>query len=124
MDKPSVYLDTNIIAAYWYEGQDVAGAARRFHAREWWSEERRSFSVYVSMTTINELRAGSFRRQSDCLKMAGALPRLATTQTARHVLDELIKSRLIPEAKPADALQMAVSAAHEVDYLLTWNYAH
>jgi hypothetical protein len=23
-----------------------------------------------------------------------------------------------------DALQMAVSTAHEVDYLLTWNYAH
>ena len=42
----------------------------------------------------------------------------------RHVLDELLESRLIPETKPGDALQMAVSAAHEVDYLLTWNYAH
>jgi hypothetical protein len=124
VDKPTVYLDTNIISAYWYQGKDVAAAARRLHTREWWNEERRHFSVYVSVTTINELRAGSFRRQADCVKMARALPRLAMTRKAKHVLDELLRWRLIPETKPGDALQMAVSAAHEVDYLLTWNYAH
>jgi hypothetical protein len=124
VDKPTVYLDTNIISAYWYEGKDVAGAARRFHTREWWNLERPHFSVYVSVTTINELRAGSYRRQVDCLKMARTFPRLAMTRKAKHVLDELLKSRLLPESKPGDALQMAVSAAHEVDYLLTWNYAH
>jgi predicted nucleic acid-binding protein len=124
VDKPTVYLDTNIISAYWYEGNDLAAAARRLHSREWWNEERKHFSVYVSVTTINELRAGSFRRQADCVKMARALPRLAMTRKAKHVLDELLKSRLIPVTKPGDALQMAVSPAHEVDYLLTWNYAH
>ncbi len=124
MDKPTVYLDTNIISAYWFEGNDVAAAARRLHTRQWWSLERRHFSLYVSVTTLNELRAGPFPRQSDCLKMARALPRLAMTRNARRVLDELLKTRLIPDTKPGDALQMAVSAAHEVDYLLTWNYAH
>jgi hypothetical protein len=122
--KPTVYVDTNIISAYWHEGGDVAAAAQRFHTREWWKLEREHFSVYVSVTTINELRAGRFRRQSECLKMARALRRLSMTREAKHVLDELLKSRLIPETKPGDALQMAVSAAHEVDYLLTWNYAH
>ena len=124
MHKPTVYLDTNIFSAYWHEGGDVAAAARRLHTREWWDLERQHFSLHVSVTTINELRAGTFRRQSDCLKMARALPRLAMTRRTKHVLDELLKSRLIPETKPGDALQMAVSAAHEVDYLLTWNYAH
>lgn len=124
MDRPTVYLDTNVISAYWYEGDDVAAAARRFHTREWWDAERRHFSICVSITTINELRAGSFRRQSECLKMARPLARLPMTQDVKRVLDALLKSRLIPETKPGDALQMAVSAAHEVDYLLTWNYAH
>ena len=124
MDKPTVYLDTNIISAYWYEGKDVAAAARRFHTREWWNLERKHFSVNVSMTTINELRAGSFRRQKDCVKMARALPLLRMTRQAKRVLEEVLQSRLIPETKSGDALQMAISAAHEVDYLLTWNYAH
>jgi hypothetical protein len=56
--------------------------------------------------------------------MARALPRLQLTRKTKEVLDELLKSRLLPKTKPGDALQMAVSAAHEVDYLLTWNYAH
>jgi hypothetical protein len=56
--------------------------------------------------------------------MARALPLLSMTRNAKRVLDSLLKSRLIPETKPGDAIQMAVSAAHEVDYLLTWNYAH
>jgi len=86
--------------------------------------ERQHFSIYVSVTTINELRAGRYRGQSDCLKMVRALPHLPMTREARHVLEELLEFRLIPETKASDALQMAVSAAHEVDYLLTWNYAH
>jgi hypothetical protein len=73
---------------------------------------------------MNELGAGLFRRQAACVKMARAVPRLAMTRKAKYVLKELLRSRLIPETKPGDALQMAVSAAHEMDYLLTWNYAH
>lgn len=124
MDKPTVYLDTNIFSAFWHEGRDIAASARRIHTREWWNLEREHFVLQVSMTTLNELRAGKFRRQADCLKMARALPCLAMTRTARHVLNDLIESKLIPETKPGDALQMAVSAAQQVDYLLTWNYAH
>lgn len=124
MHKPTVYLDTNIFSAYWHEGSDVAAAARRLHTREWWTLERHHFSLRVSITTINELQAGVFRRQADCLKMARSISRLAMTRIAKDVLDALLKSRLIPETKPGDALQMAVSTAHEIDYLLTWNYAH
>jgi hypothetical protein len=46
---------------------------------------------------------------------ARALSRLAMTRNTKRVLDELLRSRLIPETKPGDAFQMAVSAAHEVD---------
>lgn len=124
MKKPTIYLDTNIISAYWYTGGDIGAAARRLHTKEWWALERQHFTVFVSVTTINELRAGRFLRQADCLKMARSLRRVVMTRKAREVLEELLESRLLPETKPGDALQMAVSAAHEIDYLLTWNYAH
>jgi hypothetical protein len=124
MKKPTVYLDTNIISAFWYEGDDIAAAARRFHTNEWWRLERKHFSVCLSVTTINELAAGLFPRQKDCLKMARALKRLPMTRKTKQVLEGLLQARLIPETKPGDALQMAISAAHQIDYLLTWNYAH
>ena len=51
MTNPTVYLDTNIFSAYWYEGSDVAMRARRVHTREWWELERPNFSVWVSAFT-------------------------------------------------------------------------
>jgi hypothetical protein len=124
MPKPTVYLDTNIFSAYWYDGADVAVAAQRFHTSQWWNLERKHFSVYVSPSTIAGLRTGSFRRQADCLKMALGLPRLPMTQATRDILDVLLGTRLLPDTKLGDALQIAVCVAHRVDYLLTWNYAH
>ena len=37
---------------------------------------------------------------------------------------ELVVAGIIPESKPGDALQLALAAGHQADYLLTWNYAH
>ena len=33
-------------------------------------------------------------------------------------------NRTMDKLRPGDAKQLAIAAGHEVDYLLTWNYAH
>jgi hypothetical protein len=43
MKKPSVYLDTSIISAYWDKGKAVSALARRDKTRDWWDYERRHF---------------------------------------------------------------------------------
>ena len=87
MNKPTVYLDTNIISAYWHIGGNVSSAAQRFHTIEWWNVERKHFSAFVSVTTINELQAGRFRKQSECLKMVRRLPNLPLSREAKRVLE-------------------------------------
>jgi len=124
MDKPSVYLDTTIISAYWYEGADVSSLARRLKTREWWEEESGHFSVWIAVVTVDELRAGRFPRQADCLTMVRRLRVLPTTRLVRDIAAELFDKGVIPRSKQGDAFQMAASAAHEIDYLLSWNYAH
>jgi predicted nucleic acid-binding protein len=124
MPKPSVYLDTNIISAYWYEGDDVMSVARRIHTKEWWESERLHFQVRVSATTVNELKAGKFLRQADCVRMARRIARLPINKATYAVSRELLRTGMLPSSKSGDAMQMAIAAAHEVDYLLTWNYAH
>lgn len=124
MPKPSVYLDTNIISAYWYEGDDVMSVARRIQTREWWESERLHFQLWVSITTLNELQAGKFPRQTDCVRTARRVSRLPINKATYAVSRELLKTGMLPSSKPGDAMQMAIAAAHEVDYLLTWNYAH
>src|ERR1700687_686946 len=48
MKKPSIYIDTSIISAFWHESPDVSMLARRFHTREWWNLERRHFTLWAS----------------------------------------------------------------------------
>lgn len=127
MTKPTAYLDTNIISCYWYGGADVSGLARRLKTREWWREEREHFSVWVSAASEDELAAGRFRRQADCLRFVRRLAYLPITGSTRRFALELVERGVVPAEKPGDALQMAQMAAcavHRIDYLLSWNYAH
>lgn len=124
MRKPSVYLDTTIPSAYWYEGGDVLALGRRIVTRDWWEAESSHFQLTVSSVTEDELRAGSFRRQEDCLRMVRRLNYLPIHRSIREFAMALVDSRIVPATKPGDALQIAIATAHAMDYLLTWNYAH
>lgn len=123
-EKPSVYLDTSIVSAYWYSGADVTGVARRLKTREWWEQDRADFSLWASATTENELGAGRYAYQNECLRMVRRLPFLAITREVRELAAELANRWIVPPEEPEDALQISVCAVHQIDYLLTWNYAH
>lgn len=100
------------------------GLARRGKTRDWWRYERENFSVWVSAASEDELAAGKFRRQAECLRFVRRLPYLPINGKARRFAATLVERRVVPSEKPGDALQMAVSAVHDIDYLLSWNYAH
>jgi len=56
--------------------------------------------------------------------VARRLNYLPITSDARALFDRLIAEKVVPANKPRDAVHMALSAIHEVDYPLSWNYAH
>jgi hypothetical protein len=122
--KPTLYFDTSIISAYWYEGGDVAMLARRMYTREWWDAERKHFSLWASLFGEAELRAGEYPKQGNCVKMIRRLPYLAVTNEVTDLIDELVERGLVPPTKSGDAQHLAISTSHGIDYLLTWNYAH
>jgi hypothetical protein len=70
------------------------------------------------------MQSGRYRRQRDCLAMVRRLAFLPMTSASRELFDALMALGAVPDTKRGDAVQMAVSAAHNMDYLLTWNYAH
>jgi hypothetical protein len=124
MKKPSVYLDTSIISAYWDKGNAAAIVARRQKTVDWWNQERRHFDLWTSAAAESELRLGNFPHQRECMRMVNRVRYLTIDGKVDKLTLELISLRIVPETKPGDAIHMAVATAHEVDYLLTWNYAH
>lgn len=124
MAKPTVYLDTNVISAYWFGGRDASALARREKTREWWDEERDYFSVWASAAYDDELSAGKYARQAECVRFVRRLRYLSISQDTRRVATKLVELGVVPIEKPGDALQMSICVVHGIDYLLSWNYAH
>jgi hypothetical protein len=56
--------------------------------------------------------------------MALRLRLLPNTGQVRRFADDLLTADIVPASEPADALHVAFAAVHQMDYLLTWNYAH
>ncbi len=123
MMRPTVYFDTSVLSAFWYEGADVAMLARRLHTREWWEVERRHFALWGSAFTEAELQAGVFARQADCLKMHRRRRYLPVTAAVRDLVEVIVQRKVVPPTKVVEA-HLGITAAHGIDYLLTWNYAY
>ncbi len=56
--------------------------------------------------------------------MARRLRYLSTNADVTALMNRLLEQDVVPINKRGDAVHVAVSAVHEVNYLLTWNYAH
>jgi hypothetical protein len=46
------------------------------------------------------------------------------TRPATHLAGELIRQGALPQRATVDAFHIAIAAAHQVNYLLTWNCKH
>jgi hypothetical protein len=122
---PTVYIETTVISYLTaWPSRDLIRAAHQQITREWWDTRRADFSLCVSQLVLDEAAAGDAVAAADRLQVLVGIPlleyrppTLALAGTLEHVL------QLPPQARP-DALHVAVCAANDVDYLLTWNCRH
>ena len=124
MKRPTIYLETSTIAAYWYDGADLATVVRRMRTRDWWEVERRHFALWASGLVEAELSAGVYPREDECVKMVRRLRYLSLSPVACDLRGEILRQGIVPPNKELDAAHLAIATAHGQDYLITWNYAH
>ena len=66
-------------------------------------------------------RSGCTRPQSDALRR---IPALAVTDEATRLAGELVRRGALPRKATVDAFHIGIAAAHQIEYLLTWNCKH
>lgn len=122
--KPSVYLDTSFVSTMHYVGRDLECQFRRGCSREWWTEERKHFDVVTSKITQKELAAGEYLRQKQALAEISKVRFLQSSKEVIDVANVLLDLAVVPRNKPYDAMQLAFCIQYEIEYLLSWNFAH
>jgi len=125
MDKKTVYVETSIISYLTARpSSHLVAAAWQKATVDWWETQRSRFDLYVSMTVIEEAKRGDTHAAARRLEAIEDIALLPITDAAVTLAKALIDDGGVPQKALDDALHIAISALHGIDYLLTWNCRH
>lgn len=125
MAKRTVYIETSIVSYLTARPtNDLLVAAWQKTTTDWWDIQKPRFDLYTSDITLEEAGRGDAEAASRRLEPLSGIPVLPITEAVVALSKELLYKKALPEKALDDALHIAVSSVHGVDYLLTWNFRH
>ena len=92
--------------------------------QDWWDFHRHEYEMFISEAVLDEAGDGDAALAAQRLAVLAGIPRLQTTPDADALVERLLRSDIIPPKAATDAVHLALSAAHGIEYLLTWNCRH
>jgi predicted nucleic acid-binding protein len=123
--RPTVYIETSVVSYLTSKpGRDLIVTAHQELTREWWNERRIAFTLYVSELVLTEASGGDPEAAERRMGVLTGIPVLRVSPDVRELARDLVHFGPIPVRAAADAVHVAVAAAHGMDYLLTWNCRH
>ena len=122
---PRLYLETTIPSYLVARRSPLARiAADQQTTQDWWDFHRHEYELFISEAVMDEAGDGDADFATRRLAMLAGLPRLQATPEADALVARLLREDIIPAKAATDAVHLALSAAHGLDYLLTWNCKH
>ena len=121
----TVYIETSVVSYLTARATNsLLAAAWQTATADWWDSHRSRFELYTSALTIEEAGRGHQEAAARRIEALDGIATLPITEAVIELSDALIRGRALPENAQNDAIHIAVSAAHDVTYLLTWNFRH
>ncbi len=122
--NPSVYVETSVISYLSAKpSRDIVIAAHQQVTRRWW-RNRSSYRLFVSQFVRDEAAGGDPTARARRLRVLRGIPALAVSDEATRVAGELVRRGALPKKATVDAFHIGIAAAHQIEYLLTWNCKH
>jgi hypothetical protein len=122
--KRRVYVETSVISYLTARpSKTIVGAAHQQITLAWW-ELRSDYELLVSQAVWQECAAGDPVAAQKRLAALEGMSVLAVAPDMMRLAESLVEQAIIPARAIEDALHIAVSTLHHVDFLLTWNCRH
>ncbi len=122
--KPRVYIETTVPSYLTARpSRNLIRAAHQQLTREWW-HRRGEFDLYVSRLVLLECGAGDPDAAAERTAALAGLPVLDEAEAIITLAENLVDGVPLPTKASADAVHIAASAVHRMEYLLTWNCRH
>ena len=125
MDKPTLYMETSIASFLLAEpSRDLVASARQEITRAWWRRDHASYDVFISETVREEAYRGNRVAAAKRREFLEQFPVLAANPDVRRLTSLYIERHIVPAEKLGDAVHLALTVAHRVQFLCTWNFKH
>jgi predicted nucleic acid-binding protein len=122
--NPTVYVETSVISYLTARrSRDIVIAAHQQLTRRWW-RGRSAYRLFVSQIVRDEAGVGDQAVRLRRLRALREIPALAVTDEATRLADELVRRGALPRKATVDAFHIGIAAAHQIEYLVTWNCKH
>ena len=123
--KATVYIETSIVSYLTARpSRDLLVAAHQQLTVTWWEQQRVRYELFTSQVVLTEARAGDPEAAQRRLAVLERLPLLDVTDAAITLATTLISRQALPVQAAQDALHLAMTCVHGVEYLLTRNCTH
>ncbi len=99
-------------------------AAHQFLTRKWWDNDRQNHELVTSQYVLDEASAGDPALAAERLESLDPILLLPLNPEIDEIAEEIMNRAILPPKAQVDALHIATTAFHRIEYLLTWNCRH
>ena len=109
-----------MVGAYLDNGEPF----RRDLTIRWWEHELHEYRPFITPLVQRELERVSEPHRTGYLNLIKPLEQLEMVDEASILAEGYISRGIFSRKYIADALHVALSSVHKIDYLVTWNFGH
>ena len=122
--KRKIYIETSVISYLTARpSKTIVGAAHQQLTLAWWMQ-RSEYELFISQAVWQECAAGDADAAQKRIAALEGISVLSVTEDMMRMAQSIIAQGIIPLKAIEDAIHIAVSTLHRVDFLLTWNCRH
>jgi predicted nucleic acid-binding protein len=122
---PRIYFETSFFGYLTSRpSRDLLKAARQQVTFDLWELRNTSYIPLISGLVLQEAAKGDIQAARLRLIACQNADILEVTQGAQDLGLLLVQTGAVPKEEPEDALHLAVATLAEVNYIVTWNFAH
>ncbi len=123
--KPRLYLETTIVSYLVARpSRNAIIRVRQQSTQAWWDARLADFEIFISDVVRFEAAAGDAAPSSKRLALLEGFAVLGGSPASELLAAALIGPDLLPSKAVRDAAHLAIAAANQMHFLLTWNFRH
>ncbi len=104
--------------------RDLLKAARQQVTADLWELRRTVYTPLISGLVLQEAARGDTKAAMLRLQACEQADILPIDADAQDLAKRLMSAGAVPATEPEDALHIALATLAQVDYIVTWNFAH